>query len=203
MCLFSFFATKYSVLLYFLIYFFTGHFDGRTDPKSPLFATSLFEERCIRRKGQRQNCREILARWFMADYLQAHCRCITGYLQSNCSGDFHLILRSNKMGNRPTERPYGQTLIQRCVDASTILELGAFTKFDNCCNLRGHVLGRELLKQIRIHNGISHVPGAGTLLEVRLLFGLNSAVKNRGMERRTEQRTDGQTDPHIESRKRD
>jgi len=32
-------------------------------------------------------------------------------------------------------------------------------------------------KQVRIHDSISHLRWAGALMEVRSLFGLNSAVK--------------------------
>ena len=35
---------------------------------------------------------------------------------------------------------------------------------------------KEAKKQVRIHDGISHVRWAGALMEVRSLFGLNSAV---------------------------
>ena len=51
-------------------------------------------------------------------------------------------------------------------------------------------------KQVRILNRISHVRWAGALMEVRSLFGLNSAVKKK-------RGTDGRTDPNIESLVRD
>ena len=65
-----------------------------------------------------------------------------------------------------------------------------------------------LIKQVRIHDGISHVHWAGALMEVRSLFGLNSAVRKKRETdqptgRRTDGRTDGPTDPLIESRVRD
>ena len=52
--------------------------------------------------------------------------------------------------------------------------------------------------QGRIHGSISHARWAGALMEVKSLFGLNSADKQNGG--RT---TDGRTDPYIESRVRD
>ena len=61
-------------------------------------------------------------------------------------------------------------------------------------------------KQVCIHDSISHVRWAGALMEVRSLFGLNSAVKKTGdgpMDGWTNRRTDGLTDLHIESRVRD
>ena len=69
-----------------------------------------------------------------------------------------------------------------------------------------------MLQQVRIHDGFSHVRWAGALMEVRSLFGLNSAVRkkretdrrtDRPMDGQTDGRTEGQTDPHIESRVRD
>ena len=54
-------------------------------------------------------------------------------------------------------------------------------------------------KQVRIHDSISDVRWAGALMEVRSLFGLNFAVEKTG-DQPTVRLTDGQTDPHIESR---
>ena len=49
-------------------------------------------------------------------------------------------------------------------------------------------------KQGRIHGSISHARWAGALMEVRSLFGLNSAVKKkRETDRRTDRWTDGPT----------
>ena len=61
------------------------------------------------------------------------------------------------------------------------------------------------LKQGRIHGSISHARWAGALMEVRSLFGLNSAVKKKQETDPggTDGPTDGRTDPHIESRVRD
>ena len=59
-------------------------------------------------------------------------------------------------------------------------------------------------KQGRIHGSISHARWAGALMEVKSLFGLNSAIKKNG--RRTDgptnRRTDGWTDHNIEMRGR-
>ena len=44
---------------------------------------------------------------------------------------------------------------------------------------------------------------AGALMEVRSLFGLNSAIKKRVTDRWTDGPTDGRTDPNIESLVRD
>ena len=52
-------------------------------------------------------------------------------------------------------------------------------------------------EQVRMHDGISHVRWAGALMEVRSLFGLSSAFQKNA------RRTDGRTDPLIESRVRD
>ena len=49
-----------------------------------------------------------------------------------------------------------------------------------------------MLKQVRIHDRISHVRWAGALMEVRSFFGLNS------VDGRTDGRTDGQTDSNID-----
>ena len=49
------------------------------------------------------------------------------------------------------------------------------------------------MKQVHIHDSISHVRWAGALMEVKELFGLNFAVKKTG-ERRTDRWTDGRTD---------
>jgi len=58
-------------------------------------------------------------------------------------------------------------------------------------------------KQVRIHDSISHLRWAGALMEVRSLFGLNSAVK-KTQDGRTagwmDGPTDGWRDPLIESR---
>ena len=77
------------------------------------------------------------------------------------------------------------------------------------------------MEQGRIHGSISHARWAGALMEVRSLFGLNSAVKknarrtdgptdgptngptDRPTDQPTDRPTDGWTDPHIESRVRD
>ena len=48
------------------------------------------------------------------------------------------------------------------------------------------------IKQGRIHGSISHARWAGALMEVRSLFGLNSAVKKNAL--RTDGLTDGWTD---------
>ena len=58
------------------------------------------------------------------------------------------------------------------------------------------------MEQGRIHGSISHARWAGALMEVRALFGLNSAVKEMQdgpTDRGTDQPTNRRTDPHIES----
>ena len=49
------------------------------------------------------------------------------------------------------------------------------------------------MEQGHIHGSISHARWAGALMEVRALFGLNSAVKKTG-DRRTDGPTDRPTD---------
>ena len=51
-----------------------------------------------------------------------------------------------------------------------------------------------IIKQVRLHDGISQVRWAVALMEVRSLFGLNSAVEKKNAWR---------NDPHTESRVRD
>ena len=60
-------------------------------------------------------------------------------------------------------------------------------------------------KQVCIHDTFSRKrwAGAGALMEVRLLFGLNYAIKKKTQDGRTDGPTDGRTDPHKESRVRD
>ena len=76
---------------------------------------------------------------------------------------------------------------------------------DLICNIPGSHWGtiqNQLLywrKQGRIHGSISHERWAGALMEVRSLFGFNSAV----WKKTRDGTTDGRTDPNIESLVRD
>ena len=64
-----------------------------------------------------------------------------------------------------------------------------------------------LYEQGRIHGSISRKRWAGALMEVRSLFGLNSAIRKKTRNGRTDGPTDGRkdgwTDPNIESLVRD